>query len=152
MRSIWMGISPGPSATRVIAMAGPGETILKARLSPQPAHPRALSTLLEAVALWQGTQVHAALCAGERDGVGDFGGEPVSGGGPNMDKVRKAKRIKMWLLTSSVHPLVEHEGRSPLEWLRAGLVGSGLDLGILRFETDGDQLRLRPDLRWPLTI
>ena len=71
MRSIWMGISPGPSATRVIAMAGPGETILKARLSPQPAHPRALSTLLEAVALWQGTQVHAALCAGERDGVSD---------------------------------------------------------------------------------
>ena len=71
MRSIWMGISPGLSATRVIAMAGPGETILKARLSPQPAHPRALSTLLEAVALWQGTQVHAALCAGERDGVSD---------------------------------------------------------------------------------
>lgn len=71
MRSIWMGISPGPSATRVIAMAGPGETILKARLLPERAHPRALPTLLEAVARWQGTQVHAALCADERDGVSD---------------------------------------------------------------------------------
>jgi hypothetical protein len=81
--------------------------------------------------------------------VGDFGGEPVSGGGANMDTVRKAKRLKMWLLASSVHPLVEHGRRSPLEWLRAGLVGSGLDLGILPFETADGQLRLRPDLRWP---
>lgn len=48
---------PGPSATRVIAMAGARETILKARLCPEPKHPRALATLLEAVALWQGRHV-----------------------------------------------------------------------------------------------
>jgi hypothetical protein len=54
-----IGISPGPSDTRVIAMAGPSDTILKARLSRQPSHPRALPTLLEAIALWQGVQVHA---------------------------------------------------------------------------------------------
>ena len=71
MTDLWMGISPGPQATRVLAMAGPGETILKARLGREPAHPRALSTLLEAMALWQGQRVRAALCAGERDGASD---------------------------------------------------------------------------------
>jgi len=71
MSNIWMGISPGPQTTRVLAMAGASETILKARLSPSPSHPRALATLLEAVALWQGTKVHAALCAAERGGVSD---------------------------------------------------------------------------------
>ena len=71
MSNIWMAVSPGPCATRVIAMTGASETILKARLSRQPSHPRALSTLLEAVALWQGTKVHAALVADARDGVSD---------------------------------------------------------------------------------
>jgi hypothetical protein len=66
-----MGISPGPQTTCVIAMAGARETILKARLSREPSHPRAMATLLEAVALWQGTTVRAALCAAERDGVSD---------------------------------------------------------------------------------
>lgn len=63
METIWMGIAPGLNATRVIAMAGPNETILKARLRQDPKHPRALATLLEAVALWQGRPVRAALCA-----------------------------------------------------------------------------------------
>jgi len=71
MSNLSMGISPGPRDTRVIAMAGSNETILKARLSRQPSHPRALATLLEAVALWQGLQVRAARCATERDGVSD---------------------------------------------------------------------------------
>lgn len=62
MHSIWMGIAPGPKSTRVIAMAGPSETILKAKLLPNPSHPKALPTLLEAVALWQGQRVRAALC------------------------------------------------------------------------------------------
>lgn len=68
MSNLSMGISPGPRDTRVIAMTGIHETILKARLSRQPSHPRALATLLEAVALWQGVQVHAALC--DREGWG----------------------------------------------------------------------------------
>jgi hypothetical protein len=63
MESIWMGIAPGSTATRVIAMAGPSDTILKAQLSCEPRHPRALGTLLEAVALWEGRPVRAALCA-----------------------------------------------------------------------------------------
>ena len=71
MSKLSMGISPGPQGTRVIAMAGPSDTILKARLLRQPSHPRALPTLLEAIALWQGVQVHAALCAADRDGASD---------------------------------------------------------------------------------
>ena len=63
MSSIWMGIAPGPTSTRVLAMHGAGETILKARLRRDPAHPRALATLLEAIALWQGMKVRAALAA-----------------------------------------------------------------------------------------
>jgi hypothetical protein len=63
MNSIWMGIAPGPTSTRVLAMHGASETILKARLRRDPAHPRALATLLEAIALWQGMQVRAALAA-----------------------------------------------------------------------------------------
>jgi hypothetical protein len=66
MGNIWMGIAPGARTTRVIAMAGARETILKARLSPEPHHPRALATLLEAVALWQGRHVRAALAADAR--------------------------------------------------------------------------------------
>ena len=67
----WMAISPEQHSTRVIAMAGPSETILKARLLRSPAHPRAMSSLLEAVALWQGTPVRAVLCAAGRDGESD---------------------------------------------------------------------------------
>jgi hypothetical protein len=66
MESIWMGIAPSSAATRVIAMAGPGDTILKAQLARDPKHPRALATLLEAIALWQGHPVRAALCADAR--------------------------------------------------------------------------------------
>lgn len=66
MESIWMGIAPSPTATRVVAMTSPSEPILKARLAGDPRHPRALGTLLEAVALWQGQPVRAALCAGEQ--------------------------------------------------------------------------------------
>ena len=53
MESLWMGIAPGLATTRVIAMAGPDDTIVKANLAGDPRHPRALATLLEAVALWQ---------------------------------------------------------------------------------------------------
>jgi len=66
MESIWMGVAPGTAATRILAMAGPGETLLKGMQRRVPAHPRAFATLLEAVALWQGAPVRAVLCADER--------------------------------------------------------------------------------------
>jgi hypothetical protein len=86
-RSIWMGIHPRPSGTRILAQAGAGETLLKARLQTTPSHPRALTTLLEAVALWQGLPVRAALVVGDsvsttaeplvRDLFPDFGPNPL---------------------------------------------------------------------------
>lgn len=39
---------------------------MKAQLARDPGHPRALATLLEAIALWQGQPVRAALCADAR--------------------------------------------------------------------------------------
>jgi hypothetical protein len=85
MESIWMGIAPNALNTRVIAMAGPHDTFLKARLLRSPAHPRAMPLLLEAIALWQGKTVRAALCADGRHGGSDtsfFQEAFTDGGGP----------------------------------------------------------------------
>jgi hypothetical protein len=71
MESIWMAVAPNATSTRVLAMAGTQDTILKARLSRSPAHPRAMTTLLEAIALWQGRPIRAALCADDRPGGSD---------------------------------------------------------------------------------
>jgi len=59
--AIWMAIRPGRRHTKILATAGVEQTLLKANLLTDPAHPRALPTLLEAIALWQGEQVRAAL-------------------------------------------------------------------------------------------
>jgi len=66
MESIWMGIAPSPTSTRVLAMDGAHDTFLKARLARTPTHRHALSSLLEAIALWQGRRVRAALCVDDR--------------------------------------------------------------------------------------
>lgn len=63
MKALWVGIDLHPTETRILAMAGPDEIVLKARLRPHPQHPRAAATLLEGLSLWHGTQVRAALCA-----------------------------------------------------------------------------------------
>lgn len=85
MESIWMGIAPDARSTRVLAMAGPSETIMKARLARAPSHPRAMATLLEAIALWQGRPIRAALCADERHDGSDstiYRAAFADGGGP----------------------------------------------------------------------
>jgi hypothetical protein len=61
------------STTRVLATAGPGQTLLKARLAPDPWHHRALPSLLEALAFWQKQQVHAVLVAGGPEASCDTG-------------------------------------------------------------------------------
>lgn len=65
MDSIWMGLWPNAQVTRVLAMRGPSETILKARLPLRPSSGRAVTALLEAVALWEGRPVRAVLVADE---------------------------------------------------------------------------------------
>ena len=69
MRHLWMGITPGPDVTRVLVQDGSDQTLLKARLPHSPRHPRALLTLGEALALWVGRPVRAAIAA---DGPGAF--------------------------------------------------------------------------------
>ena len=60
---IWMAIAPTRHETRLLAtfFFGPSDTLLKARLSPRMQHPRALASLMEGLALWQGHKVHAVL-------------------------------------------------------------------------------------------
>ena len=87
MQSIWVAVHPRPEGTRILATLGPQQTLLRARLCPSPSHPRALPWLLEALALWQGVQVRAALVADEsvatsglslfHDLFADFGSTPL---------------------------------------------------------------------------
>src|ERR1700761_1961320 len=69
MRSLWVGIDSRCRETRILATAGPTETVLKARLLSSVAHPRAVPTLLEALALWQGSPVRAALVVDDPHGT-----------------------------------------------------------------------------------
>lgn len=97
MESIWMGIAPDARGTRVLAMAGPSETIMKARLLRSPSHPRAMATLLEAIALWQGRPIRAALCADDRQDGSDstiYRAAFADGGGPlySLDWIPAAAR------------------------------------------------------------
>ena len=66
-RSLWVTIDSKRDETRVLAMAGPQATVLKARLAATAHHPRAVPTLLEALALWEGTSVRAAVVVGGVD-------------------------------------------------------------------------------------
>jgi len=85
MSAIWVALQPGAQGTRILATAGSQETLLKAHLARTPQHPRAVATLLEALALWQGAEVHAAVAVDESDGpsglwpecFADFGRAPL---------------------------------------------------------------------------
>ena len=68
MHPIWMGIDPRRDRRRILAMTGPQEILLKAQLSPLPSSRSALPALLEAMALWHGRPVHAALVVDGPDG------------------------------------------------------------------------------------
>ncbi len=71
MQSIWVAIQPKASGTRILAEAGPAETLVKAHLASEPSSPHALPALLEGLALWQGAPIRAALCVEpSRDGCG----------------------------------------------------------------------------------
>ena len=83
MNGPWMLWSPGAESTRVMVRSGE-QILLKAKLSPGPAHPRAAQWLMEAIALWEGAPVHGVISADAAgascarrfwDAVGmDFGG------------------------------------------------------------------------------
>ena len=73
MEPIWVGIHPQRESTRLLVMTAAAETLLKARLAPAPASRLALSALLEAIALWQGRTVRAALVVDGPDGACESG-------------------------------------------------------------------------------
>jgi hypothetical protein len=54
-----------------LLVTDPRHDLLKARMDPRPAHPRALLTLLEGLSLWSGQPLRVALCvdAGCRSGL-----------------------------------------------------------------------------------
>jgi hypothetical protein len=66
MHELRVVLAPNALRTRVLATThgeSGTETILKAHLLAEPSHPRAMQWLLEAIALWQGQRVRAALVA-----------------------------------------------------------------------------------------
>lgn len=64
--TVWAAIAPGPRTTRVLATDPAHVPLLTAHLRTDPVHPRALATFLEALALWQGASIRAALVADAR--------------------------------------------------------------------------------------
>ena len=66
--SLALGIVPGSLATRVLLADGP-TTWLTARLPHGPRHPRAVTTLAEALALWSGRPLRVVIAA---EGRGAF--------------------------------------------------------------------------------
>ena len=66
MQTLWMGVRTSPTLTRILVHDGP-VPILKARLPEAPAHPRAVETLAEGVALWCGRPLSVALGVATED-------------------------------------------------------------------------------------
>ena len=97
-----------------------GDDLLKARLGPRPCHPRALMTLCEGLALWQGAPLHAVVSADD-DAQDCF--ERIFYAGD---------------LLEPRSPLVVLEHRLPRARPRRGIRGRGLG--------DFRQLRLLEDL------
>jgi hypothetical protein len=56
-----MRMVPKGGLLQMVGTGWDGETLLKARLSDRPAHPRALLTVLEGLALWTGRRLPTAL-------------------------------------------------------------------------------------------
>ena len=81
MSDLWVAIDTRRLCPRILVTNAGREPLLKAHLSGPPQHRRALSTFLEALALWEGRPVRAALVVGGRGGCDmsqyhDFFAEP----------------------------------------------------------------------------
>lgn len=78
---LWVAIDTRRHLPRILVTDGGKGTLLKAQMNHAPQHKRALSTFLEALALWEGRAVRAALIVGEPAGFAtsqyhDFFAEP----------------------------------------------------------------------------
>lgn len=81
MNDLWVAIDTRRHTPRILVTDGGKGPLLKAQMSHAPQHPRALSTFLEALALWEGRVARAALIVAESAGFDtsryhDFFAEP----------------------------------------------------------------------------
>jgi hypothetical protein len=58
-------LKTGPHSTKILVRLADDEVLKAVLLTTATPHPRALPTLLEALALWYQVPVHAVLCASE---------------------------------------------------------------------------------------
>jgi len=58
-------LKTSPHSTKILVRLDDDEVLNAVLLTPRTPHPRALPTLLEAMALWYQVPVHAVLCATE---------------------------------------------------------------------------------------
>ena len=68
MNEVWAAIDIRRALPRILITDGSRDPLLKARMTGVPHHPKALTTLLEAISMWEGRRVRAALVVGERAG------------------------------------------------------------------------------------
>lgn len=68
MSDLWAAIDTRRLCPRILVTNSGREPLVKANLSGPPQHRRALPTFLEALALWEGRPVRAALVVGKSDG------------------------------------------------------------------------------------
>ncbi|MFM2153711.1 MAG: hypothetical protein RL199_2146 [Pseudomonadota bacterium] len=65
MARLSIGLKPEPSCCRVLVLEDMKRAVLRAVLPGAPRHPAALGKLCEALSLWWGTEVSAAVCAND---------------------------------------------------------------------------------------
>jgi hypothetical protein len=58
---LWMSVEPTLTETRLQLCEPSARSRLRARLPPSPDHPRAVLSLMEAMALWSGAPLHAVV-------------------------------------------------------------------------------------------
>jgi hypothetical protein len=63
MSRLWLAIEPTYASTRLLLSQPVIGTLLKAKLPPMPAHPKAVAMLLEALAAWSGEPLCAVVDA-----------------------------------------------------------------------------------------
>ena len=67
MSELWAAIDTRSTSPRILVTNAGKEPLVKARMRKRPDHRRALATLLEGLAMWEGARVRAVLVAGMRD-------------------------------------------------------------------------------------
>ncbi len=67
MSLLWATIEPGCDETRLLLTCGQTGAVLRGRLPPVPAQPRAMAALLEALSAWFGRPLTAVVDAVVRD-------------------------------------------------------------------------------------